>query len=341
MHDHGLSGQEALVELETLPVDAHHVVVAHPARLLDGHRLRQLLRARSLRLPSLGEAGRRRASEEPRMGAVLVVLCQEAIEPLLQLGQTRHPAEVIGAARAHRAPEALHFPARLRIVGAGVQELDPQPGTHQLEGLAAVGGAVVQVQGLWRPVDSKSRVEHLHHVQLSLLQHGLQADTVATGVVEQAVDTHRDRLRSEFDLREMTHVAVPQRHRPLGFPAHACLACAGLLTLALTVLLVEPTQRRLADLLLVEQPLGLDGREDQAGRRVRVLVTDSEQESALLVGERLGEAAIGARSGTQRLEAAAPSPVVPALEGGQGVAARRGTAGRADALLGEGSELGA
>ena len=55
------------------------------------------------------------------------------------------PGEV-EAALAERAPEALHLSPRLGVVGFGVEERDAEPRAGGLEEVAAIGGAVVEIE---------------------------------------------------------------------------------------------------------------------------------------------------------------------------------------------------
>ena len=93
-----LAREKALIELVAVTVEAHDVVAAHPARLLDGHRLGELGGSRAIDLPALGKAVGRGAAEQAAMRSALVMQAQEAVEPLLKLRQPRQSAEMVGAA---------------------------------------------------------------------------------------------------------------------------------------------------------------------------------------------------------------------------------------------------
>ena len=93
-------------------------------------------------------------------------------------------AEVVEAALAERAPEALHFPAGGRVVGLGVQERDAQALAAEAQRVAAIGGAVVQIQRIGGAVATESADQKLQHVGFLFCGAGFQRHDVARGVVE-------------------------------------------------------------------------------------------------------------------------------------------------------------
>jgi hypothetical protein len=112
IHIDHVSGQEAAGELPGIVVDAERGVPAHAAALVDGERRAQgglvqgidgpIGRALAPHLPG-------RAIQEARMGRAVVVLVEEGVQTDIDLVQRGHGAELVEAALAQRAPEALHL----------------------------------------------------------------------------------------------------------------------------------------------------------------------------------------------------------------------------------------
>jgi len=160
-----------------------------------------------------------RATEQRGVGGAVVVLIEEGPEPDADVVERGEVLGEVQAALAQRAPEALHLAARGSVVGPGVQERDAQARTGDAQMLASVRAAVVEVEGVGRPVAAQGADEEAEHVDLALAVVGLERDHVARGVVEQRVDAHGMGLGVDQDHAGVTDVAVPQRAGTLGLPA--------------------------------------------------------------------------------------------------------------------------
>src|SRR5205807_9040962 len=96
--------------------------------------------------------GRRRAAEQPGVRRLMVVDVEEGEQADVDVVQGRQAAQKVDAALPQGAPEAFHLPARGRVVGPGVQQCRADAGAGGGERLAAVRGAVVEVQRIGRAV---------------------------------------------------------------------------------------------------------------------------------------------------------------------------------------------
>ena len=335
MHGDDFAGEKALIELIAFAVEAHDVVAADPPRFLDRHRVGESFRREGLARFPLGKTRGGGAAEQPAVRRILIVLGEKSVEPFLQGCETRQGPEVVGATHAHRAPEALHFAARLRVIRAGMKQLDPHASADDLERLASIRRAVIQIECPGRTMAKERAVEHVHHVQLALLQHRLERHHASARVVEQAVHAHGYRVFPEHDAGQVAHVAMPQVHGSLRLPAHPRLAYPKACARALPLLLVKAAQGRLAQQIFVELPLLGKCRQNQGGGRVRMLGADVEQKRALLRGKRLCKALVRARLGAQGAEATAFGGVKPTLQGGYRIAARDLASRRTHALVAE------
>jgi hypothetical protein len=149
----------------------------------------------------------------------VVVLIEEGIEADLDIVQRRDGSEVVQAALAKGAPEALHLASRRRITRPGVDERDPQPLAAKTEDFAAIGRAIVEVERVRRTVTAQRADEQGEHVGFLLGVVRLERDDEARGVVEQGVDAQGARLTADEDRLTVTDVAVPERARTVGLPA--------------------------------------------------------------------------------------------------------------------------
>ena len=108
----------------------------------------------------------------------MVVLVQEGPEAHVDIVQAGDLAEVVQAPFPQRAPEALHLPARGRVIGSSVQQGNAQTSTGHAEDVSAVGRPVVQVEGTGRWVLAECTHPDPEHVDLALLVVGLQGGHV-------------------------------------------------------------------------------------------------------------------------------------------------------------------
>ena len=126
----------------------------------------------------------------PAVRGAVVVLVEEGVEADVEVVQRRERAAEVQASLAERAPEALHLSARRGVVGLGVHQGGAHAGARQGQGASAVGGAVVQINGVGGRMLANGAHEQAEHVDLALLVHRLDDDDVAGRVVEQGVDAH-------------------------------------------------------------------------------------------------------------------------------------------------------
>ena len=159
----------------------------------------------------------------------MVVLIEKGVEADVEIVERRKGAAEVQAALAERAPEALHFSARGGVVGLGVHQGGAHAGARQGEGASAVGGAVVEVEGVGRGMLANRAHEQAKHVDLALLVHRLEDDDVAGGVVHQGVDAHGFLFAAGGDqVRAVADVAVPESAGAIGLPAQSLLRVGSL-----------------------------------------------------------------------------------------------------------------
>jgi len=262
-----------------------------------------------------------------------VVPVEPREEPDLHVVQRRARAEVVEALLTHRAPEALHLAARLRVVRLGVQQPDTEAAARGAQRLADVRRSVVQVQRVGRAVQPERFDEQPQHLDLALGRARLQRDDVAAVVVQDRVDAQRHAFAVDPQRGAVTDVGVPERIRRGGLPAPARLAVvlreAGAIE---AVLGEEPPYSRLADGAALDATVGLERAQDERGAHSRVLAADREQQVTLRVGELPRVSGVASPLGAQRSEPAGAVGVEPALEGRHRVGPGPRGAGRAEAL---------
>jgi hypothetical protein len=319
-------------------VDVERAVLADPATGVRGERGRELVLVDRTG-DGLGPLLRRRAAEQPAMGHTVVMLAEERQEAGLHVVQRRHRAEVVEAALAQRAPEPLHLAARRCVVGLGVDQRDLQALARQLEHVAAVGRAIVEVHRVGAAVAAQRAEHQVEHVVLALGVVRFERDHVARGVVEQRVDAERLGRLADPQRRAVADVAVPQRARMLGLPAQPGMAARARAARQLGIA-VEPGHRRDRHRALGDPAVEHERARDQCRRRAGVLAPDVEQERALLGRQLAGTTAIGARVGPERLESTASVGVDPALERRHAVLPGGAPTGRPVRALGELAKLG-
>jgi len=199
-----------------------------------------------------------------------------------------------------------------------VDQVDAEALADQLQQLAAVAGAVVQVQGLGGGVAQQGAAEDLEHVPLPLQVAGHQRRAVAAGVVEQAVDQHAARAALAVELGQVADVTVPQVAGVLGLPAAALhvLFAAGpaLRDAGQPGAAVQPPQGRLAELTLGHDAVAHRLGQHQLGGRRRVFHAHLQQQVALRVIELAGKAP-GPGPGQQAAGQVRLGGVVPPLQG--------------------------
>jgi hypothetical protein len=203
---------------------------------------------------------------------------------VVQRGQRAEEVEALGA---ERAPEALHLAARGRVAGARVEQRDAEALAGDAQDLAAVGGAIVEVERVGGTVATERGDEEAEHVDLALLVVRLERDDEARGVVEERVDAERLPLAVDEQRRPVADVALPERTRALGLPAQSGLpARAALHGRAVEALLaVEAPHGRVRDGVLAEAAVEDERPHDHRHRRSRVLAADVEEVRALLGGQ--------------------------------------------------------
>src|SRR5690606_20757737 len=147
-------------------------------------------------------------------------------EPYVEVVERAERANEVEAALTQGAPKSLHFSSGGRVVGLRVNERRPHACAGQTQRLTAVGRAVVEVQGVGRPVFAHRAHHQPEHVDFALGVMGSEREDVAAGIIENAVDTHRLALAIDQDRRSVTHVGVPKGAGPLRLPAKAYLPAA-------------------------------------------------------------------------------------------------------------------
>ena len=180
------------------------------------------------------------------MRRLVVVRGDEGPEGRVDVGEAGDGAEVIEAARAQRAPEALHLAARPRVVGLGVHERDAEAGAAEPQQLAAVGRAVVEVEDAGCAVAAQRPDEEAEHVGLQFGVVGFDGNDAARRVVEQCMDAQRLVVTPDEERGPVAHIAVPERHGPLGLPRQAGVRARAVAQrdTVEAVLDVEPAHRR-------------------------------------------------------------------------------------------------
>jgi hypothetical protein len=158
---------------------------------------------------------------------LVVVRIEEGQQPYVDVVQGRQRADEVEAALAQGAPEALHLPATLWAVGLGVHQRRFESRASGGQRVAAVGAAVVEVQGVGLPMPAQRAHEEAQHVHLALGVVGLERHDVARRVVHEGVDAQRPALPVDAQAGAVADVAVPQRHRPRRLPAQPRLARGG------------------------------------------------------------------------------------------------------------------
>lgn len=151
------------------------------------------------------------------------MLVEECVKADVDVVERAERAEVIEAAFAQRAPKALHFAARLRVVGSGVQERDAEPLAEQAQDVAAIGRAIVEIERVG-PREAPQRVrEELEHVGFALGGDRANGDDIAGGVVENGVDAHGQFALADTERGAVANVGVPQGAGAVGLPAQSGL----------------------------------------------------------------------------------------------------------------------
>ena len=176
---HLLSGEETGVGLPVDAADRQRAVAADSARRADGKRVAQRFVGDRLARRAFSVDVGGAASDQAAVRRAVVVLVEEREQADLHIVQGAAGADVIQAAASQGAPEALHLSAGLWIVGLGVDDGDAQPRARDLQRLAAIGGAVVEVQRLRQARASQRLHEQLEHVDLALGGEGADGDDVA------------------------------------------------------------------------------------------------------------------------------------------------------------------
>jgi hypothetical protein len=196
-----------------------------------------------------------------------------------------------------------------------VHERDAEPRTRGAQDVAAIGGAVIEVEGVRGAVLARGAHQESEHVGLHFGVVGFERDDVSGRVVEQPVDAQGPGAAADEERGTVADVAVPQGPRSLGLPAQPRLA-GGTITERDSVeaaLGVETPHRRLRDHAGGNAAVRGQRAQDGRHRREGVFAADVEQQLALLGGQRLGAAAVAARFGPQRLEPPVAVGGVPAL----------------------------
>ena len=221
-----------------------------------------------------------------------------------------------------------------------MEQRDAEPAARGAQRVAAVGRAVVQVEGVWFSVDAYRAHEQSEHVVLALGGVGLEGDEVTRVIVDQAVDPDRRALSAERERRAVTHVALPERVGQRGLPAQPGLG-------AFAVTQRDPIESLLAqklahgaggDLSALDAPVGFERAQDERDRRLGVLAANVAEQGAKLGAEIAPAASVGAGCGAQAVHASQAKRVVPALERGDRVAARTVRLRRPMPLLGKRTE---
>ena len=145
------ASEKAQGGLPVLTVHGDGGVAAHAAPDVHGECVAQL--------GFIEAVGARRGGAEDRLGRLshqaavrgaVVVLVEEGVEADVEIVQRGDRAAEVQAALAERAPEALHLSARRGVVGLGVHQGGAHARARQGQGASAVGGAVVQINGVGR-----------------------------------------------------------------------------------------------------------------------------------------------------------------------------------------------
>jgi hypothetical protein len=340
---HHAAGQVAGVHFIVHAREADGGVATHAAAGAHGEGLAQLLLVEVVGCRRMAlEDGEGRAPQQRGVWSAVVVHVEEGQQPHIHVVEAGHVAEEIQAALAQRTPEALHFSSGLRVIRAGVQQGGTHTGASGSQGVAAVGAAIVEVEGVGPAVAAQGAHQQPQHVHLALGVVGLEGHHVAAGVVQQGVNAQRAGLALQGEGGAVAHVAVPQGHGLFGLPAQAGVG-AGRVAQGLTGeagLAQKAAQGGSGDGARLQPPIGLQGTQQQRHRGGEVLLANVQQQLALLGGEGLGATLVAARGGRQALQPPALVGVVPPLQRGHREAARGRGSGREEALLAEGLQRG-
>ena len=182
---------------------------------------------------------------------------------------------------------------------------DAEATAAHAEDVAAIGGAVVEVEAVGRTVPSNRANDEIEHVLLAFLVAGFDGDDVARCVVEHRVDAHGPLLAVDDDGGGVADVAVPQRAGPLGLPAQTRLGRAAVThrDSIEAQLAVEALNARCGDGPGVETAVADEGAQDQRHRRRRELAPDVDEQRALLSRELSASATVAATTWLEPVEA--------------------------------------
>lgn len=327
-------------DLVLLSVDAQGAVFAHAALGADEQGVAESSRVDEGFLIVFGVHGRGRSAEDARVGTDLVEAGEPVAELLLHFVKGAYLTDVVERLLAKRAPKALHFSACFRVIWLGVEQPDAEPAAGRGEHGAAVGRAVVQVEGVGFSVERERVGEEVDHRLLPLVVGDAERRDVARGVVEQGVDADGDAFAVDGERGAVADVAVPERVGSLGLPAKPGAR-------AWPLRRRHPRQRSSTKQAPHRALLDAGAHASVRAKRAkdhrhahrRMLAADVAQQLAQLGIEIAPSALIGARVRRERGESPTPVGVEPALERGHRVRASRVGVGRADALGAEAAEV--
>jgi hypothetical protein len=290
---------------------------------------------------SFGKDNAGSATPQGAVRRLVVMRLDESTKDLVHVFEGGDLAQEVEAALAQRAPEALHLAASGRVVGRGMKQRDAQALARQAQRLAAIGGAVIEVERVGRAMAAQRAYEEAEHVDLALAVVRFEGDDKARVVIEERVDAQRFGDAANHYVGAMADVSMPKRPRALGLPAQArAVGHARAERYAIEALLDEEAAHRgLGDGALVEASIGDERAQDERYRCIGMLPADIAQQRALCFRERLRAAFVTASLGTQRRQPTCFVLVEPALEAGDGVAARVIEPGRPVATLAERAQL--
>ena len=210
--DQNRRNQEAILRLlDEMDDPRQRAVAADAAPLADGQRLANLLLRQGITRPieRITIDLRRGPAEERPVGRLVVVLIDEGPQADVEIVQGAQLADKVQASLPERPPEALHFSARGGVIGTGVKQGDSQSLAADAEHIAAVGGAVVQIQRIGSAVATQRRHHQIEHVLFLLGGVGPDGHDIARSVVQQGVDAHGLGDAAAVQDRAVTDIGVP------------------------------------------------------------------------------------------------------------------------------------
>src|SRR5690606_34131969 len=108
------------------------------------------------------------------VGILVIALCHKRCQSNLHGMKRGLVANVVQAAFSERSPKAFHLSTSLRVIRAGVQELNVQAATRCTESMSSIGRPVIEVEGLGGAAMPNGLDEHIEHGDFALVTVHLQ-----------------------------------------------------------------------------------------------------------------------------------------------------------------------